>query len=439
MPTSRASSRRGEYGAGAVEVWDRGTFVNLKPAGEGEFAGRQRGARPRGGAARGREAQGGLRADPHQGGQGRGLAAGEDAGPRGRPGGDPLQDRPRSVLTGRTLEEIAAGKGYLPEQPGKLRVSISGRTLTLTNLDKVLVPRGPLQQGRRIELLHRHLSLHPAPRGEAAAHHEAVSERGGGGFLLREELSRPQARLARRHRGGQHQEGGLLHHRGPGRPGLGRQPGLAGAARHAQPFTRTYPGRPCWSSTSIPGRGWISWIAPRRASKLRAILAGLGLKCFPKTSGGKGLHVLVPLNTPVSFQETKDFAHAVALMMQELYPGAIVSNMRKALRKGRIFVDWSQNDEHKTTVCAYSLRAQPRPTVSAPVTWEELETAIAGKDRALLYFEAADVLKRVMKEGDLFKPVVAHGAGAARNRRASGRKRVRKVWMICQGLCGTGT
>ncbi len=77
--------------------------------------------------------------------------------------------------------------------------------------------------------------------------------------------------------------------------------------------------------------------------------------------------------------------------------------MRKDLRKGRIFIDWSQNDEHKTTVCAYSLRALPRPTVSAPVSWEELDEAVEKKDPALLHFEAGDVLERVMKDGDLLK------------------------------------
>ena len=82
-----------------------------------------------------------------------------------------------------------------------------------------------------------------------------------------------------------------------------------------------------------------------------------------------------------------------------------MSNMRKALRKRKIFVDWNQNDEHKTTVCAYSLRAQSRPTVSTPVTWEELNEAMKQKDKSLLYFEAGDVLRRVRELGDLFKPV----------------------------------
>jgi bifunctional non-homologous end joining protein LigD len=155
-----------------------------------------------------------------------------------------------------------------------------------------------------------------------------------------------------------------------------------------------------------PGEGMDILDCAEAGMNLRAMLAGLGLQCHAKTSGGKGLHVYIPLNTPVSFQETKDFAHAVALLMQERYAGAIVSNMRKALRKRKIFVDWSQNDEHKTTVCVYSLRAQPRPTVSTPVTWEELDMAIERKDRASLYFEVEGVLERAREKGDLFKAVV---------------------------------
>jgi bifunctional non-homologous end joining protein LigD len=112
------------------------------------------------------------------------------------------------------------------------------------------------------------------------------------------------------------------------------------------------------------------------------------------------------LNTETTFKETKDFAHALALTMENAYPDDITSNMRKALRKDKVLLDWSQNDEHKTTVCVYSLRAQPRPTVSTPVTWEEVNKAIERKDPRALYFEAKDVLKRVEQEGDLFTPVL---------------------------------
>lgn len=140
--------------------------------------------------------------------------------------------------------------------------------------------------------------------------------------------------------------------------------------------------------------------------RLKDMMAGAGLDCFAKTSGGKGLHVYVPLNTPVTFDQTKAFAHAVARVLEKDDPKSIVSAMKKNLRGGKVFVDWSQNDEHKTTCCAYSLRARERPTVSTPVTWDELSAAAKKKDADRLVFEAPDVLKRVKKVGDLFAPVL---------------------------------
>jgi bifunctional non-homologous end joining protein LigD len=136
------------------------------------------------------------------------------------------------------------------------------------------------------------------------------------------------------------------------------------------------------------------------------MLDHLGLKSFPKTSGGKGLHLYVPLNTAVTFDQTKSFAKALAQLLEKEDPQHVTHLMRKDLRTGKVFVDWSQNDEHKTTVCAYSLRARERPTVSTPVTWEEVETAYKREAPQRLVFEAEDVLKRVAKHGDLFAPVL---------------------------------
>ena len=140
--------------------------------------------------------------------------------------------------------------------------------------------------------------------------------------------------------------------------------------------------------------------------RMRDMLAKLGLQSFSKTSGSKGLHLWVPLNTPVSFDQTKQFAHAVALMLERENPREVVSVMKKDLRKGKVFVDWSQNDEHKTTACVYTLRARPEPTVSCPVTWDELERALAKRTPGRLKFCTDDVLKRVDKLGDLFAPIL---------------------------------
>jgi bifunctional non-homologous end joining protein LigD len=144
----------------------------------------------------------------------------------------------------------------------------------------------------------------------------------------------------------------------------------------------------------------------RIATHLREMFDHLKLKCLCKTSGGKGLHLYVPLNTPgVTFEKTKSFARSIAQLLEQEMPNDVTHNMRKELRKGKIFVDWSQNDDHKTTVCAYSLRAREHPTVSTPVTWEELEAARKARNAKQLVFEAGDVLKRVEKLGDLFEPV----------------------------------
>ncbi|HEX4122457.1 MAG TPA: non-homologous end-joining DNA ligase [Verrucomicrobiae bacterium] len=139
---------------------------------------------------------------------------------------------------------------------------------------------------------------------------------------------------------------------------------------------------------------------------LREMFEALGLKSFAKTSGSKGLQVFVPLNTAVTYEKTNAFAHAVAELLEKKYPETVVSKMQKNLRGGKVLVDWSQNNDHKTTVTVYSLRAKEHPTVSTPVTWEEVEGASRKKTSKPLAFEAGEVLKRVEKDGDLFAPVL---------------------------------
>ena len=146
----------------------------------------------------------------------------------------------------------------------------------------------------------------------------------------------------------------------------------------------------------------------------------LGLESFAKTSGSKGLQIYVPLNTPVTYDETKPFAHELARLLERQHRDLVVSDMKKALRVGKILVDWSQNDDHKTTICVYSLRAKERPTVSTPVTWEEVENCLATKDPNLLVFDSAQVLERVKQHGDLFEPVLNAEAEAAADRSAGG-------------------
>jgi bifunctional non-homologous end joining protein LigD len=139
---------------------------------------------------------------------------------------------------------------------------------------------------------------------------------------------------------------------------------------------------------------------------VRAIFDHFGLQSFPKTSGSKGMQIYIPLNTKTTYEETKRFAHAVARLLEQEHRELVVSDMKKAVRANKVFVDWSQNDQHKTTIAVYSLRARERPTASTPITWEEVEQTLKKKDAQRLVFEAADVLKRVEKMGDLFEPLL---------------------------------
>jgi len=138
---------------------------------------------------------------------------------------------------------------------------------------------------------------------------------------------------------------------------------------------------------------------------LRDLLAKMKLKSFAKTSGSKGLQVYVPLNTPVTYDDTKGLSRSLAQHLESEHPDLVTSNMSKAVRKGKVFVDWSQNDEHKTTICVYSLRAKEEPTVSTPVTWNEVENCLKKKNAELLKFRSDQVLARMEKLGDLFEPV----------------------------------
>jgi bifunctional non-homologous end joining protein LigD len=145
----------------------------------------------------------------------------------------------------------------------------------------------------------------------------------------------------------------------------------------------------------------------RVALWIREMFDSLGLETFVKTSGSKGMQVYAPLNTPVGYEQTKSFARAVAELLQKRHPRQVVSRMAKQLRPRRVLVDWSQNDEHKTTVCVYSLRARERPTISTPLSWEELESALRGRrGEPSLSVEPRELLQRVERDGDLFAPLL---------------------------------
>jgi bifunctional non-homologous end joining protein LigD len=139
---------------------------------------------------------------------------------------------------------------------------------------------------------------------------------------------------------------------------------------------------------------------------IRDLLATLKLKCWVKSSGSKGLQLHIPLNTPTSYDVTKPFAHALARAMEAAHPDRIVSDQKKALRNGKVLIDWSQNDSSKTTICVYSLRAKSKPFVSTPLRWIEVEACLKKDDPTCVSFGPDEVLARVKKDGDLFKEVL---------------------------------
>ena len=155
-----------------------------------------------------------------------------------------------------------------------------------------------------------------------------------------------------------------------------------------------------------PGPGADVITCGRVALLLREALGLLGLTALVKTSGSKGLQLYVPLNSKVSYEETRPFSLAIAQVLERQHPELVVTTQDKAVRPNKVLIDWSQNASFKTTVSVYSLRARPRPTASTPVSWEELEHACDADDADALVFEANQVLERIERFGDLMAPVL---------------------------------
>jgi bifunctional non-homologous end joining protein LigD len=175
-------------------------------------------------------------------------------------------------------------------------------------------------------------------------------------------------------------------------------PSLSKATRMEQPTVLAFdldPGKPAGLAECC-----------KMALRVREIFSAFELECFPKVSGGKGLQVYVPLNTKVSYEQTSPFAKAIAQLLEKQTPKEVVSKMAKAERRGKVFVDWSQNHQKKTTIAVYSLRARERPTASIPLHWREVERTAKRGDADDLRFEIPAAIERIEREGDLFEPVL---------------------------------
>ncbi|HEV8544441.1 MAG TPA: non-homologous end-joining DNA ligase, partial [Verrucomicrobiae bacterium] len=140
---------------------------------------------------------------------------------------------------------------------------------------------------------------------------------------------------------------------------------------------------------------------------IRDLLGQFDLQCFVKSSGSKGLQLYVPLNTTITYEKTRPFAKAIAELLEKQHPDRVEADMAKALRGGKVFIDWSQNSDFKTTVCVYSLRAKKTlPFVSMPFTWDEVERAGQQEDASAFYRDPKAALKRLEERGDLFEPIL---------------------------------
>jgi bifunctional non-homologous end joining protein LigD len=288
------------------------------------------------------------------------------------------------------------------------QITLSGRTLTLSNLEKVLYPAAGFTKGQVIDyyarigpvvlphLKDRPLTLKRYPNG---VDREFFYEKRCPDFRPRWLKTAPvwSAR----------QQGRINFCLANDLASLVWAANLADLELHTFLARYQKPDEPTMMVFDLdPGPGADVLNCGQVALWLRSALDHMKLKCFAKTSGSKGLQVYVPLNTRVTFDETKAFARTLANSFAARHADQIVALMSKSVRKGKVFIDWSQNDDHKTTVCVYSLRAKDHPTVSTPVKWSEVERAVRTKAPQRLSFQAADVLKRVKKLGDLFEPVL---------------------------------
>lgn len=283
------------------------------------------------------------------------------------------------------------------------KVEIEGRELTLSNLDKLLYPAAGFRKADIIDYYRQiapwvlpHLAGRPptlvrAPDGPGGprffekncpSHHPdwvdtapGNEATGGTKGCLIEEL-----------------------------PALVWLANLAALELHTHQWTLADPAHPTATVIDLdPGEPATIIDCCRVALELRETLERLELQSVVKTSGGKGLHLSVPiLGSGATDEEAKRFALALGQLLESRDPDHVLVDMTRSKRPGKVFIDWSQNDRHKTTVCVYSLRLRDRPTVSTPLAWSEVEAALDAGDDDSLTFEAGDVLARVAEHGDLY-------------------------------------
>jgi bifunctional non-homologous end joining protein LigD len=290
------------------------------------------------------------------------------------------------------------------------QVEVDGRELKLTNLDKVLYPEAGFTKGEVVDYYAKVApAIVPHLTGRAVTLRrfpEGVDDLDAAFFEKRCPKHRPKWVKTARVEAGPH-AGKIDFCVCDSLPTLIWMAQLAAIELHPSLSLSRAPKRPTVLAFDLdPGPPADIVECCRVGLRLRDLFGHFDVECFPKTSGSKGLQIYVPLNRKASYEQTKPFAKAIAQLLEKQTPDKVVSKMKKAEREGKVFVDWSQNHQRKTTIAVYSLRARERPTASTPVTWDEVERAAEHDDSASLVFEAGEVLERIEQHGDLFAPVL---------------------------------
>jgi len=290
------------------------------------------------------------------------------------------------------------------------QVEVGGRELKLTNLGKVLYPEAGFTKGEVVDYYAKVAeAIVPHLTGRAVTLRrfpEGVDDLDAAFFEKRCPKHRPKWVKTARVEAGPH-AGKIDFCVCDSLPTLIWMAQLAAIELHPSLSLSRAPKRPTVLAFDLdPGPPADIVECCQVALRLRELFGHFDVECFPKTSGSKGLQVYVPLNGKASYEQTKPFAKAIAQLLEKQTPDRVVSKMKKAEREGKVFVDWSQNHQRKTTIAVYSLRARERPTASTPVTWDEVEHAAEHDDADSLAFEAGQVIERLEDKGDLFAPVL---------------------------------
>ena len=290
--------------------------------------------------------------------------------------------------------------------PTAVEVEVEGRRLRLSNLDKVLYPQAGFTKGQVIDyytrvapyllphLRGRALTLKRYPNGVDAGHFYEKQKPSHAPEWVRSQAIQAGDRLI---------DFVLCDDLST----LVWLANLADLELHPSLALAEHPDRPTVLAFDLdPGAPAALAECCEVALLLRDLLSQLDLDCRPKTSGSKGMQIYVPLNTETDYAQTKPFAHGLARLLESRHGDRVVSVMKKSERPGKVFIDWSQNDRHKTTVGVYSLRARERATVSTPLAWDEVEEVAGGGEAEALVLDSSTVLERVEARGDLFSPVL---------------------------------